>query len=868
MKKRLRAAMVRRFVGAGLVLAVVLFLAPLASAQFTTVTGTVTDTNGLAYDCGTISAVLVTPGGASPTLNGVSFTGSMSPIALGCSQQAGTGVSGSFIARLADNNVIVPSGTQWRFTVNISPGILPPAGTGPQTCTAVVTITGGSQSITSSFNACPALSKVSSFPVTTPVTVGSGGSITTTGTGFIVAGSNVNNFFTKFFGLAPQDFGAKGDVHVYNDCGMTANIATLNCTAGHFSSTDCQTGTGCTGPVNKVFEMVCSGGAANPVNGTITSFTSATSVGTSVACTATVTNQGTAFATDDTVALQSWVANSIQAAVKGAPPSARSAYIPSGGYWTTKALLFSYTPNTQDNAGECASGPNNSGGTLRCSLWLMGSGSDNSFIYIPKNFDWTFPNTTSDKGAVYINHWDFFQVNNFAIQAPLANGGTNWNTSGNTGAVGGLVFEDNSHGMTQSMYVDGFSNTGAIMPGMAIVSDFESSYYNSAIEGNDVNLWINPKNIGTSTGQFTAGSYEKLLFDTMFLENSNGSANGDMQVGNANMKQFRMRNIHFRSDSGSLVALNMSGGATTVGGDAFICDECRVTDHLGAGLGIVIQAGGRYVFPELYFENLNDISPNASTVAFLISGGATVTLQGGAINCVSCTNAVNYNGGANTVYAMDLTMTSPTTHANFSRTTSGTGVNNLFLRTPNGWDGPSVIQGTIFAGNLGNTSAVTATNPSASTILMEIPVSAGMFNNLNQSVFVHGNGVFTTAAAQTPTLTFILQLCTGVGGTGTCVTQATWVTNASTASSTNNNWAIDSPITTSAIGAAGTLVVGGYVSADLGATTLLPDTIQGNVNTGSSAATDLTVAEFVSLKVQMSSANAGNSVKQTQMFIK
>jgi hypothetical protein len=128
----------------------VLCLASLpAAAQFTTVTGTVKDVNGLAYAGGTISASLVVPGGSSPTLNGVGFTGSMSPIGLD-----GTG---SFTARLADNNVVLPSGTQWKFQVNIA-GVPPPLGTGPQTCIATVTITGAAQSISSSFSSCPALS--------------------------------------------------------------------------------------------------------------------------------------------------------------------------------------------------------------------------------------------------------------------------------------------------------------------------------------------------------------------------------------------------------------------------------------------------------------------------------------------------------------------------------------------------------------------------------------------------------------------------------------------------------------------------------------------------------------------------------------
>jgi hypothetical protein len=130
--------------------ALLLFMVSPVAAQFTIVTGTVKDVNGLAYAGAnsTISASLVVPGGTSPTLNGVGFTGVMFPIGLDS--------TGSFTARLADNNVILPSGTQWQFQVNTN-GVPQPVGTGPQTCIAIVTITGAAQSVSSSLSACPAL---------------------------------------------------------------------------------------------------------------------------------------------------------------------------------------------------------------------------------------------------------------------------------------------------------------------------------------------------------------------------------------------------------------------------------------------------------------------------------------------------------------------------------------------------------------------------------------------------------------------------------------------------------------------------------------------------------------------------------------
>jgi hypothetical protein len=232
---------------------------PLARAQggFTTVTGTITDPNGLKYACGTISAQLVTAGGASPTLNGGGFTTQTSPIALGCPTSPGSGAPGSFAMRLADSGVINPSNTTWRFTVNMSPGIAPPAGTGPQSFTVTTAINCGTNTpatctsnvidISTLLSAsAPALSNTSGsgtgFPVTTPVTVGSGGSINISGSGSIngiVAGQTP---ILKSINVADPKYGAKFDGKVFfanvNTCSFTSGLATFTCTGAGLSAAD------------------------------------------------------------------------------------------------------------------------------------------------------------------------------------------------------------------------------------------------------------------------------------------------------------------------------------------------------------------------------------------------------------------------------------------------------------------------------------------------------------------------------------------------------------------------------------------------------------------------------------------------------
>lgn len=131
-------------------LAQLLLVAPMAAQNFTTVTGTVTDPNGVPYANGTVSAQLITAG-VTPTLGGSSFSMSAGPTPL-----SGTG---SFLMQLASNTAMVPSTLKWKFTVCSAGGTIQPAGgTGPQCFTALITITGAAQSVSAALSAvAPAL---------------------------------------------------------------------------------------------------------------------------------------------------------------------------------------------------------------------------------------------------------------------------------------------------------------------------------------------------------------------------------------------------------------------------------------------------------------------------------------------------------------------------------------------------------------------------------------------------------------------------------------------------------------------------------------------------------------------------------------
>jgi hypothetical protein len=131
-----------------------LFTAVPAHAQFTLVSGTVQDPNGIPYAGGTLSALLVPGSSGGYTLNGAAYSGRIGPVSLDA--------TGSFTQNFGSNAIILPASSQWQITVQSNPGgISPPLGTGDQSFTVTVTISGATQSLTSTLTA--AATKLTNF---------------------------------------------------------------------------------------------------------------------------------------------------------------------------------------------------------------------------------------------------------------------------------------------------------------------------------------------------------------------------------------------------------------------------------------------------------------------------------------------------------------------------------------------------------------------------------------------------------------------------------------------------------------------------------------------------------------------------------
>ena len=157
---------------AGALLFLAAFCFPVTSrAQTqTNVTATVLDPLGIPYANGTYSIQLI-PSGTNPTVNGQSIGGAFN---------GSTDANGKFNVALWPNASISPAGTHWQFTVCVSPGVLPPLGTGGQCSTPplVVTIAGATQNLSA------ALSAVA--PQLTTIKLG-GGSVTSASCGNLVS---------------------------------------------------------------------------------------------------------------------------------------------------------------------------------------------------------------------------------------------------------------------------------------------------------------------------------------------------------------------------------------------------------------------------------------------------------------------------------------------------------------------------------------------------------------------------------------------------------------------------------------------------------------------------------------------------------
>jgi len=218
------------WLAAALAFAALALAAPAAAQQLTAVTGTITDPNTLPYSGATLQAVLITAGGASPTLT--PCTNNVAGCAIQQQSPAVTlSPTGTFSLSLWANGSILPAGSTYTFILSTR-GVPQPFGFGPLSFQVTgVTISGASQNVSATISGAA--------PAQTFAFSGGTGS-------FGALGGGTNNSATMICGtgcsLAPGGTGtltATGFATVPTNCGagvMAIGILANGNAAGCFTA--------------------------------------------------------------------------------------------------------------------------------------------------------------------------------------------------------------------------------------------------------------------------------------------------------------------------------------------------------------------------------------------------------------------------------------------------------------------------------------------------------------------------------------------------------------------------------------------------------------------------------------------------------
>lgn len=285
--------------------------------------------------------------------------------------------------------------------------------------------------------------------------------------------------------------------------------------------------------------------------------------------------------------------------------------------------------------------------------------------------------------------------------------------------------------------------------------------------------------------------------------------------------------------------------------------------------------------------------PTASITASPASKTSALFVAADSSENVAVNGSLTSGNGGSTIGALDLkdptnggigTLTWPGGAANKTWTLPAvTGTLPLISGTPTGgncaqWVTANTIGQAAAACGSGGGSGSSVANATPVTVsanttsdqsLMELSLTAGYLNTSLQNFAIGAAGVYTTALAQTPTMTFKAKLCTVSGcGSGTVVTLVSIATTATTAAATNNQWnLLLNNVITKTTGASGNLEVHGVLTVDLGANNLTADAVFADTNTAVSSNIDLTAALFIDFTVATSTGSASNSITQRGGYI-
>lgn len=544
-----------------------------AQGGFTTVTGTITGPDGIVWACGSISAQLITAGGASATLNGGGFTTQTSPVSLGCPTTPGTGAPGSFAMRLADSGVINPSNTTWQFTVNMTPGIAPPAGTGPQSFTFTTAIncstntpstcTANSMSITAQLSAAaPKLSN------------SSGGGATPAPGSQISFGNTVS----------PYAYGAKGGVKYIYDAGYTnalPDVTSPNADAGWTAADASQNKIIFGTQMSNIGSQI--GNGLLTAQNTIATFVSATHITMSgnanATCAAATTVLCTAVwgAQDDTTAIN----NAVAAAMGTSNPGKCQALeIPSDAFFISGPIAnLSGTQLSSACGGWTSSSATSGIDTTQTGPEIFGQGPGNSiFVPLPSysfagcgtGCNFTIPNLELHDLGIY----GFGQTLSTSPQSvsfvQLAGSNGGGSCTGSTG-----------FNLTFAGY--GVQSTGSVGLNLGALACGDPVYTNIVVEQfGKTNCQFNSSGIVDYTAIMCFGAPGIVLSITcsngVNIVNTNGGTYTDLLAGGATVEQAGCQ----WNSNGDAIQLGPGGTGATIFENGAVAEVANLTgDDLG-----------------------------------------------------------------------------------------------------------------------------------------------------------------------------------------------------------------------------------------------------------------------------------------------
>lgn len=833
------------------------FLLPASSfaQNFTVVSATVVDPAGLPYAFASVQVQLI-PTGVTPTLNG---------LAVSAFARATADATGTFSITLASNAVLLPGGTQWQFTVNESPGIAPPAGTGPQTIVATITISGASQSLSATLNAlAPKLANGGGL---------SGAGAPPGGSGQCTAGTVYTNTLN---GNLYSCFGTTWVI--VSGAGVTC--AGFNAINAGIKDTSCLAGADMGARINTCNSTLGSaGGVCNTLNETSTTFSTAIVISNPIsvwACGAWIEN----------------VAGGITFSYTGS-----GNFVGGGGLQGCTNQAFVITKNVSGTLLRI-SGTDitisdvqivGNGNIGRTGPLIDPTGSTNLVLdkVTGANLDSAAIQSTSAANNLQVNRSIFSTPGIGSSAGFILVGGSATISNSNVtiqSGTGNTVSVSSAGSLTVTDSIIANSGTSGI--GLNCSSCGTFNLKGSAFSGTTDALVATGATLLATNNTFSGGTTEAVLIGSNSVQFIGNTINWN-PGSNAGRS-----GLHLRGDTiGNLISKNIikvNAGETPTGNNYGIWLDTSAGGHfLGHHISENYITGGTNAFDVgIFFDNTSALSGSGPTVALNLcvdintnkcivrvdvgsvaggiylanvgNNGATYGIAGSTIDIITDFSATFANlpnaGDGSRGFCSDCTSTTPPS-------AGGGGVQ--LIRTKGQWAAAGV--GPICV----NVTPVTTAGGAVTTDqnLLSCPIPAGMLNSLNRNLRIHLKVIYTTAAANASTITIKARLCTvSAACAAAVVTLLNITSSANPGGVTNNPILLDGVATVQTAGAAAAFEASGDLVIDLGAAVTSAATSFPDTNTATIGGVDTTAAQFLQTSIAFSIANAANTGTGRQLL--